>query len=111
MKFLMILLSAFLFAVPVKAQDSTNNCRIELIKTEEPVYPDSAKKYGIEGIVLIRISIDPDGTVGTAYVTESSDNEFLDASAMKAVLKYKFKSIPKDCVLKTNIKIRFKLNK
>lgn len=55
-----------------------------------PVYPETARIRGFEGIVLIAAEILPDGRVGNMKIRKSSGYAILDASAVEAVKPWKF---------------------
>jgi periplasmic protein TonB len=62
----------------------------ELIHREAPVYPELAKKMGIQGRVTIEVSIDAQGKPIQAKVIKSA-SEVLNGAAIEAVMKYTFK--------------------
>ena len=53
------------------------------------IYPEEARKAGIEGKVILRALIEKDGTPTNIQVIYS-DNSLLDSAAIKAILKTKF---------------------
>lgn len=55
-----------------------------------PAYPRSAQRAGVEGTVLVRVTVRPDGTAGTAEVAASSGDAALDAAARTAVAGWRF---------------------
>lgn len=55
-----------------------------------PVYPDSARRKGIEGTATVRLSLDGSGRVIAASISKSSGNAALDASALRAAKRWKF---------------------
>ena len=63
----------------------------EMIFAQKPVYPEKAKKAGIEGMVWVQSLIDKDGSAIKSKVAKSSGSELLDKSALKAAKKCKFK--------------------
>ena len=69
------------YAVEVKPQ---------ILKKYEPVYPEMAKKAGIEGQVFIQALIDETGHVTEAKVLRST-NPVFEAPAMEAARKFLFK--------------------
>jgi TonB family protein len=58
------------------------------IKDVKPVYPPVAQAAGVQGIVVIEVRIEPDGTVGTASVVRSIP--LLDQAALDAVRQWQF---------------------
>jgi protein TonB len=77
---------------------------------EEPKYPDLARKAGIEGIVVITVTIGKDGKVESASVFKSLP--MLDEAALAAAKKCVFspaKQRDKFVRVKMNIPFHFKL--
>jgi len=60
-----------------------------LIHKEKPIYPDLAKKAGIEGIVVVLVTIGKDGIVEDAKIYKSLP--MLDEAALAAAKKCRFK--------------------
>lgn len=54
-----------------------------------PVYPEKAKKAGVEGRVIVKLWIDTKGDVRKAILMKSSD-EIFDKPSLDAAMKYKF---------------------
>ena len=52
---------------------------------EVPEYPELARKWGWQGVVVLRIDVDPEGNVVSAEVLESSGYEILDKAAVDTV--------------------------
>jgi TonB family protein len=61
------------------------------LKSPVPNYPYEAKKKGIEGMTVVKMLIDTDGSVMDVEVLKSSGNQLLDDAALDAALKSKFK--------------------
>ena len=57
-----------------------------------PIYPDSAARRGLEGWVLLKFTVTETGAVRDPVVLESEPGTTFDRAAMKAVLKFKYKS-------------------
>ncbi len=55
-----------------------------------PRYPRVARRRGLQGRLVLRVSIGADGTAGRIEVIESSGHPVLDASALKAVAGWRF---------------------
>lgn len=55
-----------------------------------PNYPAAARRAGIEGEVVVEFIVDPNGDVVGAFAARSTDQR-LDAAAVAAVQKWKFK--------------------
>jgi len=61
------------------------------LRSPVPNYPYEAKKKGIEGMTVVKMLIDTDGSVIDVKVLKSSGNQLLDEAALDAALKSKFK--------------------
>lgn len=66
--------------VPEKRQGVRAEAKLKI--GTRPTYPFEAIQRGLEGRVLLRISIDPDGTVREVVVLESSGHVILDQAAL-----------------------------
>ena len=62
-----------------------------LISRSTPTYPRTARKKGLEGKVIITITIGSTGKVAASYVSQSCGHPSLDSSALSAVRNYRFK--------------------
>jgi len=60
------------------------------ISIQEPKYPHSDRKKGLEGWVQIIVTMNADGDVTDAQVTRSSDESF-EHDALKAIKHWKYK--------------------
>ncbi|CQR71758.1 transport protein TonB [Sporomusa ovata DSM 2662] len=80
--------------------------------TPRPSYPQSAKKSNLEGVVLVRVLIDTDGSAVRVSVRESSGYESFDEAALMAVQKWRF-SPAKRCGIPItsffDVRVRFSL--
>lgn len=82
----------------------------EIIHKEKPSYPDLARKAGIEGIVVVTVTIGKDGSVEEARIFKSLP--MLDEAALSAARQCKFKPAKqrdKFVRVKMNIPFHFKL--
>lgn len=82
-----------------------------LTHKESPFYPEIARKAGIEGTVVITITIDKKGDVESAEIFKSSV-KVLDEAAKQAALKCTFKPAKnggKFVKVKMNVPFKFKL--
>ncbi len=61
----------------------------EVLKRVDPVYPELARKAGIEGMVVVKVLIDTKGNVEDVQVVKS--HPMLDDAAMAAARQFKFK--------------------
>jgi len=55
-----------------------------------PVYPESARRAGIQGTTLLRIHIEADGHVSDVSVQRSAGHQSLDEAAADAVRRWRF---------------------
>ncbi|MBP2636204.1 MAG: hypothetical protein H6Q72_2111 [Firmicutes bacterium] len=55
-----------------------------------PTYPRAALQAGQEGVVVIRVLVGADGSVGTVSVRRSSGHDLLDEAAAQAVKSWRF---------------------
>ena len=53
----------------------------------QPTYPMAARRMGIEGTVVLRVVVAPDGTPKSVVVLQSSGHDVLDSSALETVQK------------------------
>lgn len=58
--------------------------------TPKPAYPESARREGREGRVLLRVMIDEQGKTKTAEVNRSSGSDALDQAALDAIKRWRF---------------------
>jgi TonB family protein len=61
-----------------------------LLENRPPVYPEEAVRRGIEGKLVLRLTISASGTVSRVEVAESSGYRMLDDAAVAAVREWKF---------------------
>jgi protein TonB len=59
-------------------------------ETPKPVYPESARREGREGRVLLRVLVDDQGRSKSVEVNSSSGNEALDRAAADAIKRWRF---------------------
>jgi protein TonB len=55
-----------------------------------PVYPESARRRGQQGRVILQVNVSPEGQPVTVSVEESSGVPSLDAAARTAVQRWRF---------------------
>lgn len=63
----------------------------QVIKQVMPVYPDDARAEGIEGQVVVRVTISKEGAAIRPEVVVSSGDPRLDQAAIDSILAWKFK--------------------
>lgn len=62
-------------------------------KTVNPVYPESARKRGIEGWVELAFTVQPNGTVDEIEVRNASPTEIFDEAAIRAIRQWRFEPV------------------
>jgi len=58
--------------------------------TPQPHYPDSARREGKEGRVLLRVLVDEEGRTKAIEINKSSGHDMLDRAAAEAIKKWRF---------------------
>lgn len=61
-----------------------------ILSAPDPVYPESARRRGVEGTVTAGLLIDADGGVTEVWVERSSGDGALDEAALAAVRRWRF---------------------
>lgn len=59
-------------------------------ETPQPHYPDSARREGKEGRVLLRVLVDEEGRTKAIEINNSSGYDLLDQAATEAIKKWRF---------------------
>jgi len=67
----------------------------KLVRFENAPYPEAAQKAGIQGDVVLKLSIDAEGKVTAAEVTQPAGHGF-DEAAQAAALKFEFEPATRD---------------
>ena len=73
-----------------------------VVHSEDPEYPEVAKKMGLHGTVKLRLWITPDGTV--RRVEYIGGHPLLAESALKAVKNWKYATASQESELTVEIK-------
>lgn len=84
------------------------------LNNPKPPYPPVAFQMRIEGTVMLKAHVQPDGTCGEVLLAKSSGNELLDKSALNTVAQWKFtpaKSQGKDIAQWVSIPITFSIKR
>ncbi|ORU94207.1 MAG: energy transducer TonB [Cycloclasticus sp. symbiont of Poecilosclerida sp. N] len=76
----------------------------------KPMYPNSARRRGAEGVVVFEISIANNGHVNNAIIIQSSGYSVLDRSAMKAIKTWRFPASKFNTFSTFKQKVEFRLN-
>ena len=60
-------------------------------QTPPPNYPRRALRRGIEGVVMVRVDVGPDGVPTSVGISRSSSSRELDRAAIEAVERWRFR--------------------
>ncbi|MBU2703480.1 protein TonB [Sporomusaceae bacterium BoRhaA] len=87
----------------------------EILSQVTPKYPESARRQGIEGTVVLKIQILSNGRPGFVSAYHSSGSDMLDDAAVEAVQQWRFipaedKSTGKAIICVTTMPVVFRLN-
>ncbi|MFM9865517.1 MAG: energy transducer TonB [Micropepsaceae bacterium] len=74
----------------------------------QPIYPRRALEAERQGVVRLRITIQPDGSVSDAVVIEARPSGWFENAALDAVKRWRYQ--PSDRTIVTPVEIEFKLN-
>ena len=69
--------------------EETPGVKPQLIHRVDPVYPERARRAGIEGVVVLKIKTDEDGNV-ISWVIMRSESTMLNQAAIEAVRQWKY---------------------
>jgi TonB family protein len=84
------------------------------IYSPDPDYPLAARRRGLEGAVVLRVTVGSSGRPIEVAVLESSGHDVLDRAAIDSVRRWQFGGAANGSLLaefKTDIPIRFRLTK
>jgi len=79
-----------------KQQDWVSAGALKRTRMVEPVYPDTARKRGIEGWVELAFTVTPSGTVQDIEVRNSDPARMFDDSAISAVRQWRFEPVERN---------------
>ncbi len=79
---------------PASEEDRPNVLTPRPGSNPRPDYPESARRRGIEGVVLVRIEVDAGGEPVACAIAESSGSIALDDAALRAARKWRFENGP-----------------
>jgi TonB family protein len=77
------------------------------ISQPQPQYPRRALEAGKEGVVRLRVTIAPDGTVAKAEIVSAQPRGWFDSAAVNAVMQWRYQ--PPGRMIQTEVEIEFKL--
>jgi protein TonB len=95
------------------AGGAISEAKPDYLKNPAPEYPESARRRGYEGTVLLTVAVSKDGDPVKIDIEKSSGHASLDEAALKAVKTWKFLpgklgNMPVESVVR--VPIRFYLN-
>ena len=65
-------------------------------RTVQPVYPEAARKRGIEGWVELAFTVTPNGTVEDVEVRNASPANVFEDAAMRAIRGWRFEPVERN---------------
>jgi TonB family protein len=66
------------------------------IKTVNPVYPEAARKRGVEGWVELAFTVQPNGSVDDVEVRNASPADIFDEAAVRAIRQWRFEPVSRN---------------
>ncbi len=85
---------------------------VGIVHRVQPVYPLLARRRGLQGRVVLLVTVMPDGRVGRIVVAGSSGYRILDGAAVRAIRQWRFRPALREGVrIRSEIRIpvRFSL--
>jgi TonB family protein len=83
-----------------EASDQQNNivsaAALKRVRMVSPVYPDAARKRGIEGWVELAFTVQTNGTVDNVEVRNASPADVFDEAAIRAVRQWRFEPVERN---------------
>jgi len=98
-------------AIPAMAVTTVSR-KVEYLYNPPPDYPPRARRLGLEGEVLVRTRVLPNGECGELVLGQSSGHALLDQAAMEAVRTWRFRPARRgdeEIVSWVEIPVRFRL--
>ncbi len=83
----------------IAAREQSNVISAALLKRTRmvnPVYPESARKRGVEGWVELAFTVTPKGTVEDVEVRNASPAEVFDDAAVRAIRQWRFEPVERN---------------
>jgi protein TonB len=81
-----------LTAVLLLAACASGDRPLQLVSGTGAVYPPQARVQGIEGHVVVRYDVDPEGRVSNARVVSAAPPDVFDEAAVQAVSRWRFQA-------------------
>lgn len=73
-----------------KAKPQTTAIPPKLISSSPPKYPRTALRKGVQGVAMVKVSVDPAGSVSSCTIWSSTGDQTLDKAALDTVRYWKF---------------------
>lgn len=89
------------------------NANVSYLRNPKPFYPRVARKRGLEGTVLLSVSVNAKGLVTKLTIKKTSGHSSLDKAALRTVQNWKFQPAKRGnrtISAVVEVPIRFKLN-
>ena len=83
--FAAVAVAAGMFGAPAFAMQDR-----ELVEVEPPAYPRAAERREIEGHVVVRYNVTPEGVVDGVEVVESAPSGIFDRAVMRALEQWRY---------------------
>lgn len=93
---------------------TTVSRKVEYLYNPPPDYPPRARRLGLEGEVLVRTRVLPNGECGELVLGQSSGYALLDQAALEAVRTWRFRPARRgdeEIVSWVEIPVRFRLER
>ena len=71
-------------------QHAGGHVDVKYLHTPKPDYPPAARRRGLEGTVLLRVLVNPEGAAGETRLIGPSGTDSLDQAALAAVQRWRF---------------------
>lgn len=80
----------------------------ELVHAVKPLYPDIARRAGVEGLVIVIVLLDEEGNVLSAEIGHS-DADILNEASLEAAYRHRFRpAFQRDIPVRARISLRFR---
>lgn len=66
------------------------------VERVEPLYPERARRAGVEGVATVRVQLDPTGVVVAVELVQASGSRLLDDAALAAARASRFAPASRD---------------
>lgn len=73
-----------------KAKSQTATVAPKLISSSPPKYPRTALRRGAQGVAMVKVIVDPAGSVSSCTIWSSTGDQTLDQAALDTVKNWKF---------------------